>query len=127
MATTAPRTRTRTAPVQVPTAPVSARQRKTQVKPPAATSAPAEPYGPATGASTTATLREVVAPPQQPLTPQVAVSAEVDEPTVDVLIPRGFLLTLDDGTKVKYEAGWDEMPQSHFDHPYTKAHGVTSR
>lgn len=46
------------------------------------------------------------------------------EEMVTCTIPQGFQLTLDDGTTVDIKAGTDELPRSHAEHWYSKAHGV---
>lgn len=56
-------------------------------------------------------------------------AGEVKQPTqsgekVTVLIPKAFILTLEDHTQVKYGAGVDEMPLEHSEHWYSKAMGV---
>lgn len=46
------------------------------------------------------------------------------EELVSVTIPRAFRLAHDDGTHTQYEPGVQDIPKSHADHWYTKAHGV---
>ena len=46
------------------------------------------------------------------------------EEMVTCTIPQGFKLTLDDGTEIDIKAGTDELPRSHAEHWYSKAHGV---
>jgi hypothetical protein len=46
------------------------------------------------------------------------------EEEVSVLIPHHFTLTLDNYHEIKYRPGTHSMPQSHFDHWYTKLMGV---
>lgn len=46
------------------------------------------------------------------------------EATVTCTVPRGFTITLDDHTKVKVDAGVQELGETIANHWYAKAHGV---
>lgn len=52
-----------------------------------------------------------------------AAKARVEE-EVTVVVPRPYTLTTGPGTAVSYEAGTQEMPKSHAEHWYSRAHGV---
>lgn len=47
------------------------------------------------------------------------------EVMVTANVPKGFRLTLDDGTQLAYSIGAQLMPQSHAEHWYAQANGVT--
>lgn len=71
------------------------------------------------------------APPAPPEAETKPPTAEDDpkprrrkEELVSVTIPRAFRLAHDDGTHTQYEPGVQDIPKSHADHWYTKAHGV---
>lgn len=53
----------------------------------------------------------------------VPVRAKKEE-MVSATVPRGFNLTLDDGSVKRYEPGVQDMPKSHAKHWYAKAHDV---
>jgi hypothetical protein len=81
--------------------------RKTIINPPPAVSAP-EPEADVAIAS-----------------PETAQEIEQeDNSRVTVMIPRAFILTLDNHHQVQYPAGIDEMPIEHANHWYAKACGV---
>ena len=44
---------------------------------------------------------------------------------VDVVVPKAFKLTTDGGAEVEYRPGTYPMPQSHAEHWFTRAQGVT--
>ncbi len=80
------------------------------------------------------TVRKTIAPlPDDPAvkaafagnsqSPNPDVSASDDE--VDVMVVKGFKLTLDNFTQVDYVPGPQTMPRSHAEHWFAKAHGVT--
>ena len=46
------------------------------------------------------------------------------EPKVWVNVPRAFMLQGDDRIMYRYEAGQQDMPQSHANHSYAEANGV---
>jgi hypothetical protein len=50
-------------------------------------------------------------------------TAQEDE-LVTVVVPKAFMLTLDDHTPIAYAAGTQEMPVSHAAHWFARAHGV---
>jgi hypothetical protein len=82
------------------------------------------------------TVRKVLAP--QPDDPAVKAAnnastvvkaadavAEDGEAMVMVMVPRGFNLTIDNFTQIRYEPGPQTMPRKNAEHWYAKAHGVT--
>lgn len=46
------------------------------------------------------------------------------EDLVSVTVPTAFQLTTDDGERVQYQSGIQDMPHSHAHHFYAKANGV---
>lgn len=54
-----------------------------------------------------------------------AEAKEHGDEVVQVHVPRTFRLTTDDRIETEYKAGAQLMPLEHFEHPYTKANGVT--
>lgn len=63
-------------------------------------------------------------------TPEATVAAAADAvdngPKVLAIIPRDFILTDDGRIEHRYAKGTNLMPRAHFDHPYSKANGVTA-
>ena len=49
---------------------------------------------------------------------------EVLEEMVTAVVPRTYHLNLNHSHRVTYQAGTQEMPKSHAEHPWSKAHGV---
>jgi hypothetical protein len=68
-------------------------------------------------------IGKIVAGPM--LTP--AQAAKPGETLVDCVVPKKFILTMDDHRRVQFEAGIERVPQSLVDHWYVKANKVKAR
>lgn len=103
------------------------KQSNASTKSPAAKTAiqpTADPRGAGDGENTSSLPAGLPRPTKTPTGEDTPVRPSRKEEMVSVTVPRGYNLTLDNGDTKRYESGIQDMPRSHAEHWYSKAHDV---